>query len=41
VKSTNKAFVEGSYELIHARVKPGAGEMLVGPAVIFLKGSKA
>ncbi len=34
---TKKAFVEGSYEVTNARVKSGAGEMLVNAAVSLLK----
>ncbi|MDB6024545.1 MAG: hypothetical protein JWM68_768 [Verrucomicrobiales bacterium] len=34
---TEKAFKEGSYEITNARVKPGAGEMLVDGAVKLLK----
>jgi neutral ceramidase len=34
---TMKAFGEGSYEVTNARVKPGAGEMLVNAAVSLLK----
>jgi hypothetical protein len=34
---TKKAFSEGSYEITNARVKPGAGEMLVDAAVNLLK----
>jgi neutral ceramidase len=34
---TLKAFAEGSYEVTNARVKPGAGEMLVDAAVKLLK----
>ena len=34
---TLKAFGEGSYEVTNARVKPGAGEMLVDAAVKLLK----
>jgi len=34
---TTKAFTEGSYEVTNARVKPGAGEMLVDAAVKLLK----
>ena len=34
---TRKAFSEGSYEITNARVKPGAGEMLVEAAVELLK----
>ena len=34
---TKKAFTEGSYEITNARVKPGAGEMLVDAAVKLLK----
>lgn len=34
---TLKAFGEGSYEVTNARVKPGAGEMLVDAAVRLLK----
>ena len=34
---TSKAFAEGSYEVTNARVKPGAGDMLVGAAVRLLK----
>ncbi|HVM46410.1 MAG TPA: neutral/alkaline non-lysosomal ceramidase N-terminal domain-containing protein [Candidatus Acidoferrum sp.] len=34
---TRKAFTEGSYEVTNARVKPGAGEMLVDAAVQLLK----
>ena len=33
---TQKAFAEGSYEVTNARVKPGAGEMLVDAAVRLL-----
>ncbi len=33
---TAKAFAEGSYEVTNARVKPGAGEMLVAAAVRLL-----
>jgi hypothetical protein len=33
---TAKAFAEGSYEVTNARVKPGAGEMLVAAAVKLL-----
>jgi len=33
---TKKAFTEGSYEVTNARVKPGAGEMLVEAAVKLL-----
>jgi neutral ceramidase len=38
---TMKAFGEGSYEVTNARVKPGAGEMLVDAAVKLLKQLKA
>ena len=38
---TRKAFAEGSYEVTNARVKPGAGEMLVDAAVKLLKQIKA
>jgi neutral ceramidase len=38
---TQKAFTEGSYEVTNARVKPGAGEMLVDAAVRLLKQLKA
>jgi hypothetical protein len=34
---TLKAFGEGSYEVTNARVKPGAGEMMVDAAVALLK----
>jgi neutral ceramidase len=34
---TTKAFTEGSYEITNARVKSGAGEMLVNAALKFLK----
>jgi hypothetical protein len=34
---TLKAFGEGSYEITNARVKPGAGEMLVEAAQGLLK----
>jgi neutral ceramidase len=34
---TLKAFREGSYEVTNARVKPGAGEMLVDAAVNSLR----
>lgn len=34
---TRKAFAEGSYEVVTARVKPGAGEALVAAAVELLK----
>jgi hypothetical protein len=34
---TKKAFAEGSYEVSNARVKPGAGEMMVDMAVELLK----
>ena len=34
---TKKAFTEGSYEITNARVKPGAGEMLVDAAVKLLR----
>jgi hypothetical protein len=34
---TEKAFTEGSYEVTNARVKPGAGEMLVDAAVKLLQ----
>src|SRR5205814_6960920 len=34
---TKKAFTEGSYEVTNARVKSGAGEMLVEAAVKLLK----
>ena len=34
---TEKAFAEGSYEVTNARVKPGAGEMLVAAAVKLLR----
>jgi len=34
---TKKAFAEGSYEVTNARVKPGAGEMMVDAAVELLK----
>jgi hypothetical protein len=34
---TKKAFTEGSYEVTNARVKPGAGEMLVEAAIELLK----
>jgi neutral ceramidase len=37
---TQKAFTEGSYEVTNARVKPGAGEMLVDAAVKLLKEMK-
>jgi neutral ceramidase len=37
---TQKAFTEGSYEVTNARVKPGAGEMLVEAAVKLLKDVK-
>jgi neutral ceramidase len=33
---TAKAFAEGSYEVTNARVKPGAGDMLVAAAVRLL-----
>jgi neutral ceramidase len=33
---TQKAFAEGSYEVTNARVKPGAGAMLVAAAVRLL-----
>jgi len=38
---TRKAFAEGSYEVTNARVKPGAGEMLLDAAVKLLKQLKA
>ena len=38
---TLKAFGEGSYEVTNARVKPGAGEMLVAAAVKLLGSLKA
>jgi hypothetical protein len=38
---TLKAFGEGSYEVTNARVKPGAGEMLVDAAVKLLRSLKA
>jgi neutral ceramidase len=38
---TRKAFAEGSYEVTNARVKPGAGEMLVDAAVKLLNQLKA
>jgi neutral ceramidase len=38
---TQKAFAEGSYEVTNARVKPGAGEMLVDAAVNLLKQVKS
>ena len=34
---TRKAFVEGSYETINSRIKPGGGEMMVETAVRLLK----
>ena len=34
---TQKAFAEGGYEITNARVKPGAGEMLVDAAVTLLR----
>ena len=34
---TKKAFGEGSYEVTNARVKPGAGEMIVKTAIKLLK----
>lgn len=34
---TKKAFIEGSYEITNARVKSGAGEMLVDAAIKLLK----
>ena len=34
---TKKAFVEGSYEIVNSRVRPGAGERLVEAAVGLLK----
>jgi neutral ceramidase len=37
---TKKAFTEGSYEVTNARVKPGAGEMLVEAAIELLKQAK-
>ena len=38
---TLKAFREGSYEVTNARVKPGAGEMLVDAAVKLLRSLKS
>jgi hypothetical protein len=38
---TLKAFGEGSYEVTNARVKPGAGEMLVDAAVKLLRSLKS
>jgi hypothetical protein len=38
---TLKAFAEGSYEVTNARVKPGAGEMLVDAAVKLLGSLKS
>ena len=38
---TEKAFAEGSYEVTNARVKPGAGEMLVDAAVKLLASLKS
>ena len=38
---TQKAFAEGSYEVTNARVKPGAGEMLVDAAVNLLRQLKS
>jgi hypothetical protein len=38
---TQKAFAEGSYEVTNARVKPGAGEMLVAAAVKLLGSLKS
>jgi hypothetical protein len=38
---TQKAFAEGSYEVTNARVKPGAGEMLVDAAVKLLRSLKS
>jgi neutral ceramidase len=38
---TLKAFAEGSYEVTNARVKPGAGEMLVDAAVRLLRSLKS
>ena len=38
---TRKAFGEGSYEVTTARVKPGAGEMLVDAAVKLLRQLKS
>jgi len=37
---TKKAFTEGSYEVTNARVKSGAGEMLVETAINLLKQAK-
>ena len=37
---TEKAFTEGSYEVTNARVKSGAGEMLVEAAIDLLKDIK-
>jgi hypothetical protein len=37
---TRKAFAEGSYEIINARVQPGVGELLVDAAVTLLKESR-
>ena len=37
---TKKAFTEGSYEVTNARVKSGAGEMLVDAAVKLLEDIK-
>jgi neutral ceramidase len=33
---TRRAFVEGSYETVNSRVKPGGGEMLVETAIELL-----
>ncbi len=38
---TQKAFAEGSYEVTNARVKPGAGEMLVAAAEKLLQSLKS
>jgi hypothetical protein len=38
---TEKAFAEGSYEVTNARVKAGAGEMLVDAAVKLLGSLKS
>ena len=37
---TKKAFTEGSYEITNARVKSGAGEMLVETAIDLLNQAK-
>jgi hypothetical protein len=37
---TQKAFTEGSYEITNARVKSGAGEMLVETAIKLLNEAK-